>query len=110
MFAIEESMEIINGEPVETFLREVSCGSTTLEVEAGTNGYKGGCCINGDGRTFLSLLCLSGKFYFGPVEDDEGNIVGIHIACCGDDGLNAVMKALEFVKNAIDDQRCDVDD
>ena len=69
MYAIEEGLQKINGEMVETFEREVTCGNTVLEVEA-----------------------------------------GITIACCGDDGLNAIMKALEFAHEAINDQRCEVDD
>ncbi|MBQ1362428.1 MAG: hypothetical protein IIY43_05190 [Oscillospiraceae bacterium] len=109
MFAIEEGLQKINGEMVETFQREVVCGNTNLEVEAGTTGYKGGCCRNAGGRTYLSLLCLSGDFFFGPIKDDEGRIAGITIACCGDDGLNAIMKALAFSQQAIDDQRRDVD-
>ena len=110
MYAIEEGVQKINGQVVETFQREICDRNTVLEVEAGTNGYKGGCCKTGDGRTFLSLLCLQGSFFFGPIKDDDGNIAGITIACCGDDGLNAIMKALEFAQEAINDQRCEVDD
>ncbi len=110
MYAIEEGLQKINGEMVETFHREVVCSNTDLEVEAGTTGYKGGCCRDAGGRTYLSLLCLSGDFFFGPIKDDEGHIAGITIACCGDDALNAIMKAIEFAHQAIDDQRCDVDD
>ena len=110
MYAIEEGLQKINGEMVETFQREVVCGNTDLEVEAGTTGYKGGCCRDAGGRTYLSLLCLSGDFFFGPIKDDEGHIAGITIAWCGDDALNGIMKAIEFAHQAIDDQRCDVDD
>ena len=38
MYAIEEGLQKINGEMVETFEREVTCGNTVLEVEAGTTG------------------------------------------------------------------------
>lgn len=110
MFAIEEGLQKINGELVETFQREVVCGNTDLEVEAGTTGYKGGCCRNAGGRTYISLLCLNGDFFFRPIKDDEGRFAGITIACCGDEGLNAIMKALEFCQQAINDQRCDVYD
>lgn len=110
MFAIEEGVQKINGEVVETFSREVMDGSVVLEVEAGTTGYKGGCCRNAGSRTCLSILSLSGDFCFSPIKDDEGHIAGITIACCGDDGLSAIMKALEFAHTAINDQRCDVDD
>ena len=37
-------------------------------------------------------------------------MAGIQIACCGDDGLNALMKALAFAAQTLDDQRCEVDD
>ena len=107
MYAIEESVQKINGETVPTFQREVTDGHTLLQVEAGTTGYKGGCCMKGDCRTYISLLCLSGKFHFGPITDDDGTVSGIAIACCGDDGLNAIMRALRFVQDAIDDQRFD---
>ncbi len=110
MYAIDTSNHKINDKKVETFLRTVLDGDTHLEVEAGTTGYKGGCCRDAGGRTYLSLLCLSGDFFFGPIKDDEGHIAGITIACCGDDALNAIMKAIEFAHQAIDDQRCDVDD
>ena len=110
MYAIEEGLKKVNDVEVDTFQREVAEGHACLQVEAGTTGYKGGCCRNAGGRTYLSLLCLSGDFFFGPIKDDEGRIAGITIACCGDDGLNAIMKALAFSQQAIDDQRRDVDD
>lgn len=109
MYAIKEGLQKINGGLVATFQREVICGDTKLELEAGTTGYKG-CCRNAGGRTYLSMLCLSGDFFFGPIKDDEGRIAGITIACCGDDALNAIMKALAFSQQALNDQCCDVDD
>ena len=36
--------------------------------------------------------------------------VGIVIAACGDDALNALVKALDFCRDALNDQRCEVDD
>ena len=110
MYAINEGMAKINGVPVETFEREVIDGHTALRVEAGTTGYKGGCCRDAGGRTYVCIDCLCGDFYFSPVTDDDGDVVGVEIACCGDDGLNAVMKALTFAMEAINDQRCEVDD
>ena len=110
MYAIEEGLQKINGETVETFRREVVETNTGLLVEAGTTGYKGGCCRDAGGRTYIGILCEAGDFHFSLVKNEEGRPVGVHIACCGDAGLNAVMKALEFAHEAIDDQRCDVDD
>ena len=53
---------------------------------------------------------MEGDFHFEPVTSDDGEIFGIEIACCGDAALDAVMKALDFARDVINDQRCDVDD
>ena len=110
MFAIEVGLKKINGETVETFCREVVETNIGLLVEAGTTGYKGGCCRDTGGRTFIGIICECGDFHFGPVKNNDGQIIGVEIACCGDSGLNAIMKALEFAHEAINDQRCEVDD
>lgn len=110
MYAISEKVKKINGELVETFEREIVETNTGLTVEAGTTGYKGGLCRDAGGRTYLSIQCDCGDFHFGPVIDDEGTMVGVEIACCGDAGLTAIMKVLEFAHEALNDQRCDVDD
>lgn len=110
MYAIEEGLKKINGETVETFSREVVETNTGLLVEAGTTGYKGGCCRDAGGRTYLSIICECGDFHFSRVTNDKGQFIGVEIACCGDAGLNAIMKALEFAHEAINDQRCEVDD
>lgn len=109
MYAINEEVKKINGELVETFEREVADGSTVLRVEAGTTGYKGGGRNTGS-RSYLCIDCLCGDFHFSEVTDEDGAAVGVQIACCGDDGLNALMKALEFASQAMNDQRCEVDD
>ena len=110
MYAVDKGAQKINGQIVETFHREVRDRATLMDVEAGTTGYKGGCCRASGCRTFLSLMCQSGDFFFGPIPDDEGRIVGIDIACCGDDGLNAVLRALDFARDVINDQRRHVKD
>ena len=110
MFAIEENLKKVNDVEVDTFQRDVEDGNVCLQVEAGTTGYKGGCCRNAGGRTFLRIDCVSGDFCFAPITDEDKNCVGIVIAACGDDGLNALMKALDFCRDALNDQRCEVDD
>ena len=110
MYAIEEGLKKINGETVETFSREVVETNTSLLVEAGTTGYKGGCCRDAGGRTYLSIICECGDFHFSRVTNDKGQFIGVEIACCGDAGLSAIMKALEFAQAALNDQRCEVDD
>jgi len=110
MFAVEEKHKRINDRIVETFERSVTGRRTELLVEAGTTGYKGTPCRKAGGRTYLNLVCLEGDFHFEPVANDDGEIFGIEIACCGDAALDAVMKALDFARDVINDQRCDVDD
>jgi hypothetical protein len=103
MYAIEEGVKKVNDVEVETFQREVLDGHACLEVEAGTTGYKGGCSRSAGARTFLRIDCVTGDFFFGPITDEEKRNVGIVIAACGDDGLNAIMKALDFCRDALND-------
>ncbi len=110
MYAIKEGYQKINDEFVETYQRDVCGVNTVLTVEAGTTGYKGGCSRDAGSRTYLNLVCKAGDFYFKPVKDENGKRVGVTIACCGDDGLNAIAKALAFALQVINDQRCEVDD
>ena len=110
MFEIRGSHKRINDGIVETFERTITEHNTELDVEAGTNGYKGTPCRKAGSRTYVSLVCLEGDFHFEPLVDDDGVVFGIEIACCGDAGLNAVVKALDFARDVINDQRCEVDD
>ena len=55
------------------------------------------------------LACFSGDFYFDPVLDDDGRVTGIEIACCGDDALDAIAKAVRFVKDVIEEERLGID-
>lgn len=110
MYAINEGIKKINDEFVDTFSRRVSDHETDLEVEAGTTGYKGTPCRKAGGRTYVSVRCNEGDFCFVPLKDKAGTVVGMEIAACGDAGLNAVMKALAFTEQVLNDQRCDVRD
>ena len=110
MYAIEEGLKKINGETVETFCREITETNTELFVEAGTTGYTGSDDRKGGGRTYISVASDCGDFLFSPVKDEKNRVVGVEIAACGDAGLDAIMKALEFAHQAIGDQRCEIDD
>ena len=110
MYAITEGLAKINGKTVDTFEREISNGKTALEVEAGTTGFVGNDCRDAGGRTYIGINCICGDFHFEAVKNDNGQTCGITIACCGDDELDAIMKAIEFIHKAIDDQRREVDD
>ena len=93
-----------------TYLDLIGDGRTALEVEAGTTGFVGEDCRNAGGRTYIGINCICGDFYFEPVKNDNGQISGIKIACCGDDGLDSILKALGFVMQALTDQVNEIDD
>ena len=104
MNAIEESREKINGEPIQTFRRKVEETGTLLEVEAGTNGFKGTSCRKGGSRSYLKLIIKAGDMMLTPVSNQEGHVIGIEIATSGDAALIAITKALLFVSQVFDDQ------
>ena len=110
MFAITEGVAKINGKNVDTFEREISNGRTALEVEAGTTGFVGEDCRDAGGRTYIGINCICGDFHFEPVKNDSGQVSGVKIACCGDDGLDSILKAFGFVMEALADQVNGVDD
>ena len=77
MHAIEQAARTINGERVETFSRDVSVGGALLRVDVRRGDFH------------LSLT-------------DGG---GLELACCGDAALDALVVALSFATEALDDQR-----
>lgn len=56
------------------------------------------------GRAFISLESLGGVFCFLPMFDEKKRVVGFEIAASGNDGVDAVRKALNFACDAIHDQ------
>lgn len=107
MFAVKEGKVKINRTPVHTYERAVMEEGAALYVAAGTTGYRGKGRAAG-GRVYFRLECFSGDFHFDPVVDEDGDVIGIEIAACGDESLDAIAKALEFATKAINDQRLDV--
>ena len=104
MYAIREHNVKINGEELQTFIRKVENPRTELIVEAGTTGFSGDCSREKGGRTYLSIDCNRGDFLFNPVLDDEENVVGIEIACCGDAAMVSLIEALDFAMTAYHDE------
>ena len=109
MYAIKEDAKKINDVEVQTFSREVRNARNEIDVEAGTTGFKGGCCRDKGVRAFLAIDCSQGDFFFDPKQDENGRVVGIAIACCGDDALASLIDVLGFSMKAINDQ-CDQKD
>ena len=57
----------------------------------------------------MKIECFCGDMYFNPIRDDDGRAIGIEIASCGDDSLEAIAKALGFAKQVIDEERFELD-
>lgn len=106
MYAITEGIKKINWVELQTFSRDVNNAKTDLEVEAGTTGFKGGCCREKGARAYLAVDCNQGDFLFEPTVDEDGRCVGIEIACCGDDALASLIDVLGFSIRALIEQ-CD---
>ena len=109
MHAVSEGRIRINDRVIDTYGRAVLEADTALHVIAGTSGYTGSGRREKGGRTYARIECFCGDFFFDLVRDEDGNAVGVEIACCGDDALEAIAKALGFVKQVIDEERFDLD-
>ena len=112
MHAIKANEKRINDVKIDTFERKVVGPKVILEAEAGTNGYKG-LCRDAGGRTYLRLECRYGDFFFRPVimkRKGDRCVNGIEIGICGDVGMEALIKALQFSLDALNDQRCEIED
>ncbi len=110
MFAIKEGERKINGKIIDTFSRDITEPLTGMTVEAGTTGFMGSPHRGAGGRTYVSFVVNHGDFHFEPVRNDNGQMAGFEIACCGDGGLNAILRALAFAYEATNDQANDVED
>ncbi|WP_296448417.1 hypothetical protein [Rhodoferax sp. UBA5149] len=81
-------------------------GVSQLEVEAGTNGPKGGDSGSGS-RTFVSIADGGGTVWNVTVVDEDGNEntfespTEIAITLGGDSELDTMIRALEFALTAL---------
>ena len=105
MYAIDEGLQKINGEMVETFHREVIDGNTNLEVEAGTNGYHGGDTGHGS-RTYLRIKDQGCTDIHCTVKrnsyDDRANEIEISLG--GDTELETMKEALRWMLSILEAQ------
>ncbi len=73
-------------------------GAFMLEVEAGTNGYKGGDAGHGS-RTYFAILPGSGGTIESKRLGEDGD--GFAVALAGDYELNQIIAALEFILDTL---------
>ncbi len=110
MYPIREGSIKINETIVDTYGRAAIGKSTAVHVVSGTTGFKGSNKREAGGRTYVKIECCCGDFHFIPIKDEVEGVTGIEIACCGDEGLEAMVKAIEFVRTVLKDQCCEVND
>ena len=101
MCAITENVKVINDVKVKTFGFNPKHGNADLDVEAGTTGPRGYVPREKSSRAYVGLDCNRGDFCFIPLGDEDGNVTGVGIACCGDNAVHSLMEALLFARMAL---------
>ena len=100
MYRIDTGCKTINGERVDTFIRGIVGKNSLLEAEAGTNGYHGD-----NSRAYLRVTTLSKADFYARVKTNEaGQPVSVELCFGGNDGINAILKVLDFAKQVLSDQ------
>lgn len=103
MHEIISGTKVVNGEEIETWKREIY-DANVLEVEAGTNGYKGGDTGHGS-RTFFSIKDCTGTDITAKVlRDRYGHGYGFSVELGGDCELTTIIKALKFIVKVLKKQ------
>ncbi len=104
MYAVTEGAKEINDVKLKTFSRNVKHVNTDLDVEAGTTGFKGHVPREKSSRAYVAIGCNQGDFLFNPIRNEDGRVVGIKIACCGDGALMGLVDTLGFAMEALMDE------
>ena len=102
MYEIIERSRIVFGEEISTWIREItSCN--VIEVEAGTNGFKGGDAGHGS-RTYIRIQDLAGTAINVTRMLTDGCVAGVELELAGDCELGTMIEALEFALHVLKDQ------
>ncbi len=86
----------INDVKVKTRARFCKLKKTNLAVDVGCTGLRGDVPRQRSSRAFLVLDGLKGDFFFNPVEDEDGRVVGFGVCCCGDEAVMTLLEALNY--------------
>ena len=101
MDSVYEKHPVLNGVKVRTLAREMRRGAVEMNVEAGTTGRRGNVARRKSARAFFSMECRRGDFYVVALEDDNGDVTGFDLCCCGDEALEGLRDALTFALRAL---------
>lgn len=105
MYEIHESEQRVGSHRIPTFRREIRSKGNCLLVEAGTSAALRRDRQKEDPITFLSLVSPGDSFTFRCVPDGRGFASGFEVCIDGEDGMKALVAALEFAERAINDLR-----
>ena len=110
MFEVKENTRVLpDGTLLTTYTREVT-GASSIEVEAGTTGFKGGNAGFG-GRTYIRVRDLGGTDMFVKrANAKNGNTSEFELYLGGDSELKNMLRALKFVVRVLEDESKEVID
>ena len=97
MHEIRKNYRLINYKEVETWVGEF-CSANIIEIEIGTNGFKGGDTGYGS-RTYFRLKDLANTDISIKCTDDE-----VEIELGGDTELDTFIQSLEFALKVLKEQ------
>ncbi len=108
MFEIKEKQKVLpDGTRITTFTREIT-GANMLEVEAGTNGFKGGNAEHGS-RTYFRITDIGNTDMFVKTAyGRNGNTGEVEFFLGGDCELETIIRALKFVVKVLEDESAEV--
>ena len=108
MFAITEGTRRIGGKEIPTFQREI-ISANMLEVEAGTNGYRGGDAGHGS-RTYFRIKDLASTDINIRSHTDSYGGSEFEVTLGGDCELETMIRALKFITKVLEDESQEVYD
>ena len=111
MFAIKEKQKILpDGTRLTTFTREV-ISANAIEVEVGTNGFKGGGNAEHGGRTYFRITDLGNTDMFVKTAlGRNGNTGEVEFILGGDCELETIIRALKFAVKVLEEESAEVMD
>lgn len=111
MFAIKEKQRILpDGTRLTTFTREV-ISANAIEVEVGTNGFKGGGNAEHGCRTYFRITDLGNTDMFVKTAlGRNGNTGEVEFILGGDCELETIIRALKFAVRVLEEESAEVMD
>lgn len=103
MYSVDKHKIKLSGEEITTFSRTIA-DACTYEVEAGTNGFKGGNTKAGS-RTFVEIRASSNSDLIAisnAGQDDKRKVVTFFAS--GDAELYGLLNSFKFVVKVLEDQ------